>query len=133
MDTSPYFCANLGTLDPETHERFDGWAKSQQKKHLLTQAGDDFLLFGERGDKTRKSHMVALRTTLSNWGVKLQLPPGFLKLISKEELDAAGSTAAIQTPGAPSAQSCDVSPTPTCLSSGFDQRASAMLAAIRAH
>ena len=111
----------------------------QQKKHLLTQAGDDFLLFGEREDKQRKSHMVALRTTLSNWGVKLQLPPGFLKLVSKEEFEAAGTIPAIQTPGAPSPQACDVSPTqcsPQTLSRpspGFDQRARAMLAVTRAH
>ena len=112
MDTSRFFCANLGKLDPETHERFEGWAKSQQRKHLLTKAGDEFLLFGEREDRQRKSHMVALRTTLSNWGVKLQLPPGFLKLVSKEEFEAAGqqTTAAIQAPGAPSPQTCDVSP-----------------------
>ena len=141
MDTSPFFCANLGRLDPETHERFECWAKSQQKKHLLTKAGNDFLLFGEREDKQRKSHMVALRTTLSNWDVKLQLPPDFLKLVSKEEFEAAGqqTTGAILTPGAPSPQTCDVSPT-TCpaqtllrLSPGFDERSGAMLAAIQAH
>ena len=79
--------------------------------------------------------MAALRTTISNWKIPVQLPPGFLRLLSEEEFRAALANASQVEP--PPSKVRPPPPAPSCemqevrsLSPDFDNRANAMLAAL---
>ena len=135
--TSRFFRANLGKLELDTIKRIEAWASAQPGKHVLTQIDENTVLHGEREDKPRKSHMVALRTTFKNWGESNKLEQGFLTLISRDEFDAATQAVTPQEPSVPSARTEPFSPT-TCrttfresLSRGFDARAQQMMAALQ--
>ena len=91
MKFSRFFRANLGPMDADARKKFESWARAQQHEHvLMTEAGGDVLLYAQRDEeKPSKSHNAALRTTISNWKIRLTLPAGFLSLISAEDFQAA--------------------------------------------
>ena len=96
-----------------------------------------------RGGQTKKkSHMAALRTTINNWKIPVQRPPGFLRLLSEAEFRAALASlpsqptitepVAIESPTSvhpPHATSHDME-TVLSLSPDFEDRARAMLEAL---
>ena len=98
----------------------------------------------ERRNGKNKNHMAALRTRISNWKISVQLPPGFLKLLSEEEFLAALARSshieppiaepAIEPPSSkvrpPPPASCDMAQVVPLLGHDFDERASEMLAAL---
>ena len=141
---SRYYRADLGQLDESTLRIFQAWADSQRHGHFL--AKDDngtVVVYAERGaERQKKSHMAALRTTISNWKIPVQCPAGFLRLLSETEFRAAVASLPSQPPIAeptaielstsdhtPLPASCDME-TLLSLSPGFDNRARAMLAAL---
>ena len=122
--SSPFFCASLGALDPDTIQRLEHWAKSQPGAHVVTQVQGDTVLHAERENKPRKSHMVALRTIFKNWGESVKLEPGFLELMSRADFEAATATGTPLETCVPSAQ------IKLSLNPGFDERSRQMLAAL---
>ena len=148
-EASRFYRADLGHLDKSTQQIFQAWAASQNHKQLLAKENDgNVVLYAEREEeRQKKSHMAALRTTISNWKISVQLPPGFLKLLSEEEFRAelASSSqieppippepAAIESPSTavrpPLPARCDmmVRVVPS-LSHDFDDRAKAMVTAL---
>ena len=96
----------------------------------------------EKKKDRKKSHMAALRTTINNWRIPVQCPPGFLRLLSEAEFRGALASLPSQPPIAeptaielstsvhpPLSVSCDME-TLMSLSPSFDDRARAMLAAL---
>ena len=83
---SRYYRVDLGLLDVSTQQRFEAWAHSQRHRHVLTN-GDDgkVMLYAEReGERSAKAHVTSLRTTFNhNWRIPVQLPAGFLSLLSE--------------------------------------------------
>ena len=141
-EASRFYRADLGQLDESTQQIFQAWAASQNHKQLLAKENDgNVVLYAEREEeRQKKSHMAALRTTISNWKISVQLPPGFLKLLSEEEFRAALASSQIEPPiPEPAAieSSSTVRPPPPdmvqvvpSLSQDFDKRASEMVAAL---
>ena len=141
---SRYYRAHLGQLDENTERIFQAWADSQKHQHVLVKEDDGaIVLYAEReAERQKKSHMAALRTTISNWKMSVQCPAGFLRLLSEAEFRAALASLPSQPPLAEltvieSSTSIDPALPVSCdmetllsLSSGFDDRARAMLAAL---
>ena len=148
-EASRFYRADLGQLDESTQQIFQAWVDSQNRKHLLKKEEDgNVVLYAEREERRqKKNHMAALRTTINNWKMSVQLPPGFLKLLSEEEFGAASASssqieppippepAAIESPSTavrpPLPERCDmmVRVMPS-LSHDFDDRAKAMVTAL---
>ena len=100
----------------------------------------------EKRNGKNKNHMAALRTTISNWKISVQLPPGFLRLMSEADFLAAlertsqaeppiAEPAAIEPPSSkvrpPPPASCNMARVVVpSLSHDFDERASELLAAL---
>ena len=141
---SRYYRADLGQPDESTERIFQAWADSQKHRHVLVKEDDGaIVLYAEReAERPKKSHMAALRTTISNWKTPVRCPPGFLRLLSEAEFRAALASLpspppiAEPTKSEPSTwvhpllpASCDMQ-TLQSLSPGFDERAGAMLAAL---
>ena len=145
VETSRYYRADLGQLDESTQRIFQAWADSQPHGHYLVQDKDGkFVLYAEREDeRQKKSHMAALRTTINNWKIPIQLPPGFLLVLSEAEFRAALATLTRGPPIAePTAIESSTSvhlPNPAgqdmervlSLSPDFDDRARALLMELR--
>ena len=146
-EASRFYRAELGQLDESTERIFQAWANSQSRKHVLAKEDDGtVVLYAEREEeRQKKSHMAALRTTISNWKMSVQLPPGFLKLLSEADFLAALARSshieppiaepAIEPPSSkvrpPPPASCDMARVVVpSLSHDFDERASEMLAAL---
>ena len=143
---SRFYRADLGQLEESAERIFQAWADSQNHRHLLVKEEDGTVtLYAEReAEKQKKSHMTALRTTISNWKIPVRCPcpPGFLRLLSEAEFRAALASLHSQPPIAepteiePSTSVRSLLPasydTETLLSlgPGFDERAGAMLAAL---
>jgi hypothetical protein len=141
---SRYYRADLGQLDESTQRIFQAWADSQRHGHVLAKDDDGtVVLFAEREEeRQKKSHMVALRTTISNWKMSVQCPAGFLRLLSEAEFRAALASLPSQPPLAEltvieSSTSIDPALPVSCnmetllsLGPSFDDRARAMLAAL---
>ena len=141
---SRYYRAHLGQLDENTVRIFQAWADSQKHQHVLVKEDDGaIVLYAEReAERQNKSHMAALRTTISNWKMSVQCPAGFLRLLSEAEFLAAFASLPSQAPLAEltvieSSTSIDPALPVSCdmetllsLSPGFDDRARAMLAAL---
>ena len=136
---SRYYRADLGQLDESTQRIFQAWADSQRHGHVLAKDDDGtVVLFAEREEeRQKKSHMAALRTTINNWRIPVQCPPGFLRLLSEAEFREALASLPSQPPiGEPTAielstsvhpplpANCDME-TILSLSPGFDDRARA--------
>ena len=146
-EASRFYRADLGQLDESTQQIFQAWVDSQNRKHLLKKEEDgNVVLYAEREERRqKKNHMAALRTTINNWKMSVQLPPGFLKLLSEEEFGAASASSQIEPPipepspiespstavRPPLPERCDmmVRVMPS-LSQDFDKRASDMVAAL---
>lgn len=142
---SRYFRADFGQIDESTERIFRAWADSQNHRHVLVKEEDGtVILYAEReAEKQKKSHMAALRTTISNWKIPVRCAPGFLRLLSEAEFRAAVASLLVpsQPPIAepteieastsvhPLPVSCDMT-TVLSLGPGFDERAGAMLAAL---
>ena len=90
VEASRYYRADLGQLDESAQRIFQAWADSQRHRHVLVKEDDGtIVLYAEREDeKQKKSHMQALRTTISNWKIPVQRPAGFLRLLSEAEFRA---------------------------------------------
>ena len=146
-EASRFYRADLGQLDESTQQIFQAWAASQNHKQLLAKENDgNVVLYAEREERRQKNnHMAALRTTINNWKMPVQLPPGFLKLLSEEEFGAASASSQIEPPipepspiespstavRPPLPERCDmmVRVMPS-LSHDFDDRAKAMVTAL---
>ena len=118
-----------------------------ESKHVLEKEDDgNVVLYSEREEeRQKKNHMAALRTTISNWKISVQLPPGFLRLLSEADFLAAlartsqaeppiAEPAAIESSSKvrpPPPASCDMARVVVpSLSHDFDERASELLAAL---
>ena len=102
------------------------------------------MLYAERAEaKHKKSHMAALRTTINNWKIPVQLPSGFLLVLSEAEFREA---LASLTRGPPIAEPTAIEsstsvhlPNPAgqdmervlSLTPGFDDRARVLLMELR--
>ena len=147
-EASRFYRADLGQLDESTQQIFQAWVDSQNRKHLLKKEEDgNVVLYAEREERRqKKNHMAALRTTINNWKMSVQLPPGFLKLLSEEEFRAELASSSqieppipepspIESPSTavrpPLPERCDmmVRVMPS-LSHDFDDRAKAMVTAL---
>ena len=146
MEASRYYRADIGRLDESAERIFQAWADSQKHRHVLVKEDDGKIaLYAEReAERQKKSHMAALRTTISNWKMTVQLPPGFLKLLSEPEFRAALAGLPSQLPteepteiesptsiDPPLPASCGME-TLQSLGPDFDERAGSMLAALPA-
>ena len=140
---SRFYRADLGQLDESAERIFQAWADSQKHRHVLVKEDDGKIaLYAEReAERQKKSHMAALRTTISNWKIPVQCPAGFLRLLSEAEFRAALASLPSQPPiaeptgiesptSAPQLLPASYSMTLPSLGSGFDDRARALLAAL---
>ena len=144
-EASHFYRADLGQLDKSSERIFQAWVDSQRHKHVLVKEDDGtVVLFAEREEeRQKKSHMAALRTTISNWKIPVQLPPGFLRLLSETEFRAAMASSQVEPPIAeptaiessftvrpPPPASYDMEQVVPSLSQDFDKRGCEMLAAL---
>ena len=74
-EASRFYRADLGQLDESTQQIFQACVDSQNRKHLLTKEEDgNVVLYAEREERRqKKNHMAALRTTINNWKMSVQL------------------------------------------------------------
>ena len=131
VEASRYYRAFLGQLDESTQRIFEAWADSQLRRHVLVKTEDGaVVLYAEREEeRQKKSHMQTLRTTIQNWKIPVQLPAGFLRLLSKEDFRAALASLPSQPPIAePAPPCCRVQIIAPEISADFDRRAEEMLA-----
>ena len=141
---SRYYRAELGQLDESAQRIFQAWADSQRHGHVLVKDDNGtVVLYAEREEeRQKKSHMQTLRTTIQNWKIPVELPAGFLRLLSEEEFRAALASPPSQPPIAEPAAIVSLTPvhpphvtghdmeTVLSLSPDFDDRARAMLATL---
>ena len=128
---SRYYRAELGKLDESAQRIFQAWADSQRHGHVLAKEDDGtVVLYAEReAARQKKSHMQALRTTISNWKIPVQTPAGFLRLLSEAECRAALASPPSQPPIAePASSACCRVQIAQEISADFDRRAGDMLA-----
>ena len=132
---SRYYRTDLGQLDESEERIFQAWVDSQNHRHVLVKEEDGaIVLYAEReAERQKKSHMAALRTTISNWKIPVQLPAAFLRLLSEEEFRAALASLPSQPPIAePAPPTCRVQIIAPEISADFDKRAEEMLAQVAA-
>ena len=131
VEASRYYRAFLGQFDESTQRIFEAWADSQLRRHVLVKDDDGaVVLYAEREEERQeKSHMQTLRTTIQNWKIPVELPAGFLRLLSEEEFRAALASLPSQPPIAePASSACCRVQIAREISADFDRRAGDMLA-----